>query len=141
MDQHPKVVKHHNTTWKLGETQKQLADPRKHMVLAIQRWNKIIEDLQGCIHVLVLLNNRKMCKDKWNGFNSDYKKLSNYHKGTRNHTSFWEMTTKKCDKHYLSCQFNKKINETILSFMGRRSLMHHFTWKTCKQKVMRITLC
>jgi superoxide dismutase len=61
-------------------------------------------------------NNKKMCKHKWNEFNFDYKKLSNYHKGTGNHTSFWEMIVKEHDKHHLSCQFNKKFNETIESF-------------------------
>ncbi len=57
-----------------------------------------------------------MCKDEWNRFNFDYKKLSSYHKGTRDHISFWGMTVEECDKHHLSCQFNKKINETIEIF-------------------------
>ncbi len=35
-----------------------------------------------------VLRNGKMCKDKWNGWNSHYKKLSNCHKGTSHHTSF-----------------------------------------------------
>jgi hypothetical protein len=33
--------------------------------------------------------------DKWNKLNSNYNKLYNYHKGTKNHTSFWELAKKK----------------------------------------------
>jgi hypothetical protein len=28
----------------------------------------------------------------------------------------WGMTAEECDKHHLSCKFNKKINETIEIF-------------------------
>jgi hypothetical protein len=30
--------------------QKQLIDPRAHMVLIAQRWNKIVKDLQNLLH-------------------------------------------------------------------------------------------
>ncbi len=43
-----------------------------------------------------------MCKDKWNAFNSNYKKFVNYHKGTRNHTSFWELYFEKKKVPYTS---------------------------------------
>jgi hypothetical protein len=58
--------------------QKQVIDLITHMVLVAQRWNKIFEDLQNLIHAREL-RIRKMCKDKWNGLNFDFKKLSYYH--------------------------------------------------------------
>jgi hypothetical protein len=70
------------------------------MVPIVQRWNKIVEDLQACIHIWVPKNGN-MYKDKWNGLNSDYNKLLDYHKATKNHIFFWEMTTKEHDKHNL----------------------------------------
>ncbi len=45
--------------------------------------------------------NGTMCKDKWNGINLDFKKLSNYHKGTKHHTLYWELTTDKHDNYHL----------------------------------------
>jgi hypothetical protein len=53
-----------------------------------------------------VLKNGKMCKDKWNKFNSNHKELD-YHKGIENHILFWEMISRKHDKHHLQCQFNK----------------------------------
>jgi hypothetical protein len=32
-----------------------------------------------------------MCKDKWSVLNFDYKKFVNYHKGTKDHTSFLKL--------------------------------------------------
>lgn len=34
------------------------------------------------------LHNGKMCKDKWNYFNGNYMKISNYHKGIDHNTSY-----------------------------------------------------
>jgi hypothetical protein len=34
----------------------------------------------------------------------------------------------------------KKIMKQLKIFKENKSLMHHFTWKTCKQKAMGITL-
>ncbi len=50
-----------------------------------------------------------MCKDEWNAFNSNDKKLANYHKGTKNHTSFWELYFEKKERFHLLHQYNKKI--------------------------------
>ncbi len=57
-------------------------------------------------------NNRKMCKDKCNKFNFDYKKLSNYHKGTKNRTSF----CRKMWQASFILPIQQKINETIEIF-------------------------
>jgi hypothetical protein len=83
-------------------TQKELMDPRVHMVLivVVVQWNKICEELQKFIKNK-LSKNKNMCKDKWNGINSNFKKLSNYHKGTRHHTSYWKLIIDKCDKYHL----------------------------------------
>lgn len=45
--------------------QKELVDPKSHMVLDAQRWAKIVDDLQNMINVWVP-QNVKTCKDKWN---------------------------------------------------------------------------
>jgi hypothetical protein len=55
-------------------TQQQLIDPRAHMVPTAQHWNMIVDKLQKIVHAKILQNG-KMCKDKWNGLNSNYKKL------------------------------------------------------------------
>ncbi len=52
-----------------------------------------------------------MCKDKWNAFNSNYKKFVNYHKGTRNHTSFWELCFEEKKRFHLPHQYNKNYYE------------------------------
>ncbi len=57
------------------------------MVPTAQQWNATIDEFQKFIHAKIPLNG-KMCKDKWNGLNSDYKRLSNYHKGIGHHMSF-----------------------------------------------------
>jgi len=40
-------------------------------------------------------------KDEWNELNSNFIKKSNYHKRTKHHTSFKEMTDKEHDKNLL----------------------------------------
>ncbi len=62
-----------------------MVDPRIHMVHLIQQWNKIGKELQKFIHVKVP-KNETMCKDSKLNFN--YKKLVDYHKGTKLHASF-----------------------------------------------------
>jgi hypothetical protein len=57
-----------------------------------------------------------MCKDKWNVSNSDFKKISNYHIGITHHTSFYDLTMEKHDKHHLPRQFNKEFYNVIESF-------------------------
>jgi hypothetical protein len=61
-----------------------------------------------------------MCKDEWNSLNFDFKKLSYYHKGTSNHTYFWEFLFADKERFHLPCQLNKKYYEAIEAFMGRR---------------------
>jgi superoxide dismutase len=63
-----------------------------------------------------------MCKDKWNSFNSNYKKILNYHKGIRNHTCFWDLVSKEKERHHLPCQFNLKIYDQIELFQGKSSV-------------------
>jgi hypothetical protein len=43
--------------------------------------------------------NGKMCKDKWNVLNFDYKKLVDCHKGTRHHASFWDLTMEEWERY------------------------------------------
>jgi len=41
-----------------------------------------------------------MCKDKWNGLNYDYKKVSNYHSNIGHHIPFWDLTMEEHEKHH-----------------------------------------
>jgi hypothetical protein len=62
-------------------------DPRAHMIPTTQQWTKIAYDLQKMVNVQ-MMQNGKMCKDKWNRLNSYYKKILNYHKGTCHNNFF-----------------------------------------------------
>jgi len=79
--------------------QKGLMDLRAHIIpiVVVVRWNKISKKLQKLIKSK-MPRNGKMCKNKWNGINLDFKKLSNFHKGTGHHTSYWKLTTDNHDK-------------------------------------------
>ncbi len=44
-----------------------------------------------------LLCNGKMCKDKWNGLHSNYKKVIDYHAWTSHHIPFWDLIIEECD--------------------------------------------
>jgi hypothetical protein len=66
---------------------KQIIDPHANMILAIQQWDKLLDDLQ------VITQSKtprigKICKDKWNCIHVDYKYNSYYHKGIGNNTSY-----------------------------------------------------
>jgi hypothetical protein len=63
--------------------QRKLIDTCTHMVSSVQLWEKIVDELQKKIKSKFPRNNTT-CKDKWNAFNSYYKKFANYHKGIRN---------------------------------------------------------
>jgi hypothetical protein len=71
--------------------------------------------------------NGKMCKNKWNGFNSDYKKVTDYHVETNRHIPFWDFTIKECDYHRLLKQFNQEFYDVIQAFHGERLIMHQNT--------------
>ncbi len=79
---------------------KQILDPRGSMILVAQNWNKIAKYLQAQTKSK-LLENGKMCKDKWNSIHDDYKKISNYQKDTRNNTSYWDLLAKNQHQHHL----------------------------------------
>jgi hypothetical protein len=52
-----------------------------------------------------MVKNGKMCKDKWNNLNSEYKKKY-YHKSIGHHNSFGEfMDINEHDKHHLLKQY------------------------------------
>jgi hypothetical protein len=51
---------------------KQIINLKKKMILATQRWTKFFEDLQVIIRLKIACNG-KMCKNKWNCLNGDYK--------------------------------------------------------------------
>jgi hypothetical protein len=63
--------------------------------------------------------NGKMCKDKWNVLNFDYKKLVHYHKRIRHLPPLWDLTMEEWEKYHLLCHFNKKSSETINAFQGK----------------------
>jgi hypothetical protein len=65
--------------------------------------------------------------------------LSNYHKGTSHHMSFWEMITKECDRYHLSRQFNKET-KWLKHFKASRLSILRFTWRIYKQRGME-TCC
>jgi hypothetical protein len=64
-----------------------------------------------------------MCKDKWNSLNSDYKKHAIYHKGTRNHICFWDLSFDEKEKFHLPHQFNRKFYELIEEFQGENNVI------------------
>jgi hypothetical protein len=76
-----------------------------------------VNKLQKIVHAKIP-QTRKMCKDKWNGLNSYYNKLLNYHKGTSHHMSFWEMIPKEHDRYHLLKQFNKEFYKATEAFQG-----------------------
>jgi len=88
------------------------------MVLVVQRGNKIVEDLQVHIHTKVP-KNEKMCKEKWNGFNSDYKMLL-YHKGTKNHILFLGDDDRRMWQTSLTSPIQQKNYEIIKVFQGEQ---------------------
>jgi hypothetical protein len=51
------------------------------MVPTTQKWDKMVDDLQKTTKLKVP-HNGEMCKDKWNGFNFEYKKVAHYHART-----------------------------------------------------------
>jgi hypothetical protein len=70
------------------------------MVPVVMWWNKIAKEFKKLIKNK-MPRNGTMCKDKWNGINLDFKKLSNYHKGIEHHTLYCELTTDECDNYHL----------------------------------------
>jgi hypothetical protein len=85
------------------------------MVLTAHKWNKIAKYFQARTRSKISRNG-KMCKDKWNSINSDYKKNSNYHKGMGHNTSYWDPSLEDQDKFHLLKQFNKDCYNTIEVF-------------------------
>jgi hypothetical protein len=57
------------------------------IILAILKWNQISKYMEAITRSKIPYNG-KMCNDKWNYINSDYKKIFNYHKSTKHHTSY-----------------------------------------------------
>jgi hypothetical protein len=39
-----------------------------------------------------------MCKDKWNGLNSNYKRISNFHLSIGHHIPLWDLTMEEHEK-------------------------------------------
>jgi hypothetical protein len=81
------------------------------------------DDLQKITKLKVPCNG-KMCKNKWNGLNSNYKKVT---EGTSHHIPIWGLTIKKCDHHYLPRQINREFYDIIQAFHGERLIMHQDT--------------
>ncbi len=74
-----------------------------------------MEELQKSIQSK-MPRNRKMCKEKWNGLDYDYKKLLDYHRGIGHHNSFLDLFTKKRNQQHFLQAFNKECYETIETF-------------------------
>lgn len=51
------------------------------MILITQKWTNFFEELQAITSSKTSCNG-KMCKDKWNFLNDNYKKILYYHEGT-----------------------------------------------------------
>jgi hypothetical protein len=64
-----------------------------------------------------------MCKDKWNSFNFDYKKIIDYHKTTKNHICFWNHVVEKKDKYHLPCQLCQEFYDLIEEFHMERNVI------------------
>jgi len=60
---------------------KKLVDLVANWYPITQKWDKMVDDLQK-ITKFKVPHNGKMCKDKWNGFNFEYKKVVDYHART-----------------------------------------------------------
>jgi hypothetical protein len=63
-----------------------------------------------------------MCKDKWNSFNFDYKKIYDYHKGTGNHTCFWDLVFEEKERYHLPHPFYQEFYDQIEVFQGERNV-------------------
>ncbi len=66
--------------------------------------------------------NGKMCKDKWNSINGDYKKIFDCHKGMGHNTSYWDLSLEDWDKFHLPKQFNENCYNTIKVFQGEKNI-------------------
>jgi hypothetical protein len=66
--------------------------------------------------------NSKTCKDKWNGLHLDYKKITDYHKGTDHNIFYWELVVDECDKLHLPRQIDYEFYEVIDVFQGEKSV-------------------
>ncbi len=47
-------------------------------------------------------------------------KLTNYHKSTRNHTNFWELSFEEKERFHLPLHFNQKCYDAIEAFQGEK---------------------
>lgn len=83
-------------------TKKKLVNPKAHMVIVPQKWNKITKELQKLIHVREP-RTKKICKRKQNKLNYDFKKLANYPKGIKHIPLVWELTIEECNNKHLPC--------------------------------------
>ncbi len=85
----------------------------------MQQWDKIAKELQKKTKIK---NPRSetMCKDNWNVLNFDYKKLADYHKGTGNHTNFYELSFQEKERFHSTLHFNQECYNAIESFQGEK---------------------
>jgi hypothetical protein len=83
------------------------------MILITQKWTNFFEELQVITSSKTSCNG-KMCKDKWNFLNDNYKKLLYYHESTSHNPSYWEMNLK--EKFHLLRQFSEECYNVIKVF-------------------------
>jgi hypothetical protein len=71
------------------------------------RLRNLVDELQEKINSK-FPRNGTMCKNKWNIFNSDYKKITKYHKWNGIYICFWDLILCEEKKRFhLPHQFNK----------------------------------
>lgn len=96
---------------------KQILDPRARMVLVYNVGKRLQKRAK-----VKNPRNDVMCKDKWNSLNSNFKKLIDYHKGTSNHTCFWDLKYQKNECYYLLHQYTRGYYEFIEVFQGEKNV-------------------
>ncbi len=54
--------------------------------------------------------------------NSNFKKLADYHKGTCNHTCFWDLKHEENECYHLPHQYTRQYYELIEDFQGEKNV-------------------
>jgi hypothetical protein len=105
---------------------REMVDLHFQMVHTSQKWDKMADDLQKITKLKVPYNG-KMCKDKWNGLNSNYKKVVDYHVGTSHHIPFWDLTIEKCSCLFFQGNLMESFMTLFKHSKERSCLMHQDT--------------
>jgi hypothetical protein len=66
---------------------------------AINRWSKIVKDLQETTKAKSPCNGR-MCKEKWTYVDGIYERICDYNKNNSHNTSYWDLTIEEIKKFH-----------------------------------------